>query len=544
MFASSDVDEGARRAWVDDGDDAVGSRGGGAADARAETRGRPRREGRRSTEDEDDGDRVGGGAVRGGGVVRVVGGASDERGDARESGRLGGGERVDRRVAGAKGGGRETVTSLWLAAKVLACASAACAVAAIAPERGSDAGETEVEGAAAEEPREKRSPRTREPKSLEDVLRAKEAAKERKRRVREEQELLAKQEEEERAEIARLVVLERARREAADAKAAAEELERKKREAEEEEKKNALEKERTVEAKEEVALALDGDKQREQAHEAQKKTEKATTTTLADGKAKKPSSPPNGRSNGNSSPRKQQPAPPKSTGLTLRKIPVPRPIGAAKPVANGTAAAPAPRVVEQPRFNGVPPLPQGPPPASVRIAAEAKRNADKSRVCPPLPPMAPLDEVRRMDAIHSRGVAPPAPAAVMLNSNITEQQPVSPRSQSLRAPPGFEMTQPAALSPRLHADAPETKRTSFDQWDVVDSTIQSFLASTTGLENLDDDPFTYAARGASATDSGDGFGDGSLRDVFARRASDSEGAEAPPPLPPTPHPEVLAGMFE
>ena len=448
-------------------------------------------------------------------------------------------------LRGAKGGGRETVTSLWLAAKVLACASAACAVAAIAPERGSDAGETEVEGAAAEEPREKRSPRTREPKSLEDVLRAKEAAKERKRRVREEQELLAKQEEEERAEIARLVVLERARREAADAKAAAEELERKKREAEEEEeKKNALEKERTVEAKEEVALALDGDKQREQAHEAQKKTEKATTTTLADGKAKKPSSPPNGRSNGNSSPRKQQPAPPKSTGLTLRKIPVPRPIGAAKPVANGTAAAPAPRVVEQPRFNGVPPLPQGPPPASVRIAAEAKRNADKSRVCPPLPPMAPLDEVRRMDAIHSRGVAPPAPAAVMLNSNITEQQPVSPRSQSLRAPPGFEMTQPAALSPRLHADAPETKRTSFDQWDVVDSTIQSFLASTTGLENLDDDPFTYAARGASATDSGDGFGDGSLRDVFARRASDSEGAEAPPPLPPTPHPEVLAGMFE
>ena len=106
------------------------------------------------------------------------------------------------------------------------------------------------------------------------------------------------------------------------------------------------------------------------------------------------------------------------------------------------------------------------------------------------------------------------------------------------------MTQPAALSPRLHADAPETKRTSFDQWDVVDSTIQSFLASTTGLENLDDDPFTYAARGASATDSGDGFGDGSLRDVFARRASDSEGSEAPPPLPPTPHPEVLAGMFE
>ena len=115
-------------------------------------------------------------------------------------------------LRGAKGGGRETVTSLWLAAKVLACASAACAVAAIAPERGSDAGETEVEGAAAEEPREKRSPRTREPKSLEDVLRAKEAAKERKRRVREEQELLAKQEEEERAEIARLVVLERARR--------------------------------------------------------------------------------------------------------------------------------------------------------------------------------------------------------------------------------------------------------------------------------------------------------------------------------------------
>ena len=450
-------------------------------------------------------------------------------------------------LRGAKGGGRETVTSLWLAAKVLACASAACAVAAIAPERGSDAGETEVEGAAPEEQREKRSPRTREPKSLEDVLRAKEAAKERKRRVREEQELLAKQEEEERAEIARLVVLERARREAADARAAAEELERKKREAEEEEeekkKKNALEKERTVEAKEEVALALDGDKQREQAHEAQKKTEKATTTTLADGKAKKSSSPPNGRSNGNSSPRKQQPAPPKSTGLTLRKIPMPRPIGAAKPVANGTAVAPAPRVVEQPRFNGVPPLPQGPPPASVRIAAEAKRNADKSRVCPPLPPMAPLDEVRRMDAIHSRGVAPPAPAAVMLNSNITEQQPVSPRSQSLKAPPGFEMTQPAALSPRFHADAPATKRTSFDQWDVVDSTIQSFLASTTGLDNLDDDPFTCAARGASATDSGDGFGDGSLRDVFARRASDSEGAEAPP-LPPTPHPEVLAGMFE
>ena len=129
------------------------------------------------------------------------------------------------------------MTSLWLAAKVLACASAACAVAAIAPERGSDAGETEVEGAAAEEPREKRSPRTREPKSLEDVLRAKEAAKERKRRVREEQELLAKQEEEERAEIARLVVLERARREAADARAAAEELERKKREAEEEAKR-------------------------------------------------------------------------------------------------------------------------------------------------------------------------------------------------------------------------------------------------------------------------------------------------------------------
>ena len=118
-----------------------------------------------------------------------------------------------------------------------------------------------------------------------------------------------------------------------------------------------------------------------------------------------------------------------------------------------------------------------------------------------------------MDAIHSRGVAPPAPAAVMLNSNITEQQPVSPRSQSLKAPPGFEMTQPAALSPRFHADAPATKRTSFDQWDVVDSTIQSFLASTTGLDNLDDDPFTCAARGASATDSGDGFGDGTASET-------------------------------
>lgn len=473
-------------------------------------------------------------------------------GDARVGGEYVAGRVLTEALAGTRGGGRAMVTSLWLTAKVLACASAACAVAAIASERGEDV-ETEVKGAEEEEePREKRSPRTREPKSLEDVLRAKEAAKERKRRVREEQELLAKQEEEERAEIARLVVLERAKREAAAAKAAAEELERKKREEEETEKNNnALDKERTVETKDKVALALDSDKQREQAHEAQKKTEKATATISADGKAKKPSSPPNGRSSGNSSPRKQHPVPPKSTGLTLRKIPVPRPIGAVKPVANGSAETPrqaapppAPRVVEKPRFNGVPPLPQGPPPASVRIAVKAKRNVENPRAYPPLPPMASLDEVRRMDALHSRGVAPPAPAAVMLNSNTTEHQPVSPRSQSLKPPPGFEMTQPAPLSPRFHAAAPPTKRTSFDQWDVVDSTIQSFLASTTGLEYLDDDPFTYAARGSSATDSSEGFGDGSLRDIFARRASDVDGSEAPPPLPPTPHPEVLAGMFE
>lgn len=472
-------------------------------------------------------------------------------GDARVGGEYVAGRVLTEALAGTRGGGRAMVTSLWLAAKVFACASAACAVAAIASERGEDV-ETEVKGVEEEEPREKRSPRTREPKSLEDVLRAKEAAKERKRRIREEQELLAKQEEEERAEIARLVVVERAKREAAAAKAATEELERKKREVEETEKKNkALEKERTVETKDEVALALDSGKQREQAHEAQKKTEKATATISADSKVKKPSLPPNGRSSGNSSPRKQHPVPPKSTGLTLRKIPVPRPIGSVKPVANGSAEMsrqavppPAPRVVEQPRFNGVPPLPQGPPPASVRIAAEAKRNVESPRAYPPLPPMASLDEVRRMDALHSRGVEPPAPAAVMLNSNTTEHQPVSPRSQSLKPPPGFEMTQPAPLSPRFHAAAPPTKRTSFDQWDVVDSTIQSFLASTTGLEDLDDDPFTYAARGSSATDSSEGFGDGSLRDIFAKRASDVDDSKALPPLPPTPHPEVLAGMFE
>ena len=472
-------------------------------------------------------------------------------GDARVGGEYVTGRVLTEALAGTRGGGRAMVTSLWLAAKVLACTSAACAVAAIAAERGEDV-ETEVKGAEEEdEPREKRSPKTREPKSLEDVLRAKEAAKERKRRVREEQELLAKQEEEERAEIARLVVLERAKREAAAAKAAAEELERKKREEETEKKNNALDKERTVETKDEVALALDSDKQREQAVEAQKKTEKATATNSADVKAKRPSSPPNGRSSGNSSPRKHHPVPPKSTGLTLRKIPVPRPNGAVKPVANGSAETPRqappppppppPRVVENPRFNGVPPLPQGPPPASVRIAAEAKRNVEIRRAYPPLPPMVSLDEVRRMDALHSRGAAPPAPAAVMLNSNTTEHQPVSPRSQSLKPPPGFEMTQAAPLSPRFNAAAPTTKRTSFDQWDVVDSTVQSFLASTTGLEDLDDDPFTYAARGFSASD---GFGAGSLKDVFARRGRDINDSQAPPPLPPTPHPEVLAGMFE
>ena len=168
---------------------------------------------------------------------------------------------------GVEGGGDDgwtvRTTMFMRAAKVLACASAACAVAAVSavgePEGVSTAHVGGVAKATsprsvvtkpttkfkqgdsdgAESPRGGvgGSPRTpgsesgrRGGRSLEEVARAKELAKERKRQARAEQELIAKKEEEDRAEIAALVVQERAKREA---RRAEEELARRMREKEE-----------------------------------------------------------------------------------------------------------------------------------------------------------------------------------------------------------------------------------------------------------------------------------------------------------------------
>ena len=130
---------------------------------------------------------------------------------------------------------------------------------------------------------------------------------------------------------------------------------------------------------------------------------------------------------------------------------------------------------------------------------------------------------------------------------VGAMQPLSPRSPSdgVVPPPGFESFAPAT-SPSHRADV------SAD-WSHVDSTIASFLESTADAIE-DDDPFIMAARSSN------------YDDIFSARISDvditprlptssdknnnraaqttagtKDGAQ--PPLPPTPHPEVLAAVL-
>ena len=482
--------------------------------------------------------------------------------------------------AGAEGEGWTVRTTVFMrAAKVLACASAACAVAAVSA-AGEPEGATTMHGGGvakatsprsvatkptakfhrgddngAESPRSVGgSPRTpgsesgrRGGRSLEEVARAKELAKERKRQARAEQELIAKKEEEDRAEIAALVVQERAKREARRAKE--EELARKMREEEEARVAEALA--ASLESLEEEKRKL-----REEQEQEREAAEKDTmhSTGSGSGSGSKPSSPrvANGGGKGgvagggggggggggekkSSPPQKGPPAPPRSQGLTLRVIPTPRTSQAARaappssapllkrPTVAAAAAPPPPPLPSgpPPLPSGPPPLPAGPPPAYARKAHPA-----------PEPPMRPT---------FGAGVSGDVTMGAM--------QPLSPRSPSggVVPPPGFESLAPAT-PPSHRADL------SAD-WSHVDSTIASFLESTADAIE-DDDPFIMAARSSN------------YDDIFSTRISDvditprlptssdnnnnnraaatttagtKDGAQ--PPLPPTPHPEVLAAVL-
>ena len=109
-------------------------------------------------------------------------------------------------------------------------------------------------------------------------------------------------------------------------------------------------------------------------------------------------------------------------------------------------------------------------------------------------------------------------------------------------PPGFESLAPAA--------APSHRADVSADWSHVDSTIASFLESTADTIE-DDDPFIMAARSSN------------YDDIFSARISDVDitprlptssdnnhaakkvgtKVSAQPPLPPTPHPEVLAAVL-
>jgi hypothetical protein len=151
-----------------------------------------------------------------------------------------------------------------------------------------------------------------------------------------------------------------------------------------------------------------------------------------------------------------------------------------------------------------PPLPKGPPPEYARPPSE---------INPPLPPVAPLGEVRRM------------------SSHAIDALPASPNHSSVRVPPGFESAMPSTPLSSTSFDA------AYDQWGLADGAIQSFLASTTGT---DDDPFTSALRVGSDGANG---GRSGYEDIFAPTTSAPAATAAAPPLPPTPHPEILAGML-
>lgn len=430
---------------------------------------------------------------------------------------------VNARLGAWDGDDAWTRRASWtLAAKVLACASAACAVVAVAPERtrreGAESDRArarEGEGVGDESRRETlagdASPRTPEGRSprgtrtLEDAAKAKEAAKERKRRLREVQEILAKKEEEERAEIARLVIEERARREAAREAATATELATRAARSEAQAK---------AEAEEEVRRANQNEREVQQnkveevGAETKPSAESKGSNSVKDGKkipapltASKAS-----HANGPLTLPRKQPAPPRSQGLTLRKIPAPRLSAAA---VDAPAAPPLPH-------HGQPPPPPGPPPAQPPLPRGPP--PDFARLEPPLPPMAPMDEVRRGVATFGVGVLAPGAGGV-----DAKPPPLSPRSSApLAPPPGFESV-----------DSTMARGSdSYDPWTVVDSTIQSFLASTTDVE---DDPFTLAARHVG--------GGTAYEDIFAPQKSMSDRSNTAPPLPPTPHPEILANVF-
>jgi len=233
-----------------------------------------------------------------------------------------------------------------------------------------------------------------------------------------------------------------------------------------------------------------------------------------------------------SPPHKGAPAPPRSQGLTLRFIPTPRtsqaaaraaspavppPLQGATVTAAATQAPPPPLPPSRPPPlpSGPPPLPAGPPPAYAR------------KVHPTLEPMHPT---------FGTGVSGDVTMGAM--------QPLSPRSPSggIVPPPGFESLAPAA--------APSHRADVSADWSHVDSTIASFLESTADTIE-DDDPFIMAARSSN------------YDDIFSARISDVDitprlptssdnnhaakkvGTKdsAQPPLPPTPHPEVLAAVL-
>jgi hypothetical protein len=466
--------------------------------------------------------------------------------------------------------------TLALVAKVCACASAACAVAAIVPGNsscGSDGGALEGEGAkagtrgdgtttvrvttknsssaASLSPKASMSPAQspRVVKTSEDIARAKEAAKERKRRAREEQEIAAKREEAERAEIARLVELERKKREAAEA--AAEEAALAKRTREEEEarvdaaRRAAIEiedKKRRdeMEARERDAAAAKAREAEEEANNqnniSMKKQSPVSTTTMGVNGDKATVAP---LANAGAT---APPSAPRSTGLTLRSIPTPRINGGGMPMHQQPPVAPPPLPA------GPPPLPAGPPPPYAKLAASrtpaAANNfpiaaAVDDVADPPLPPMAPL--LSPKGALSS----PDTPRESFSRwSSLSSERSVGDNGGQFSAygavpprpvvPPGFEHV---PLSPTFNGM--RQPRSSFtdevdadSEWAAVDSTIQLFLESTAS------DAQSYQPQLSS--DFGNIFRPNAPAMTLNALSHD---ANAAPPLPPTPHPEMLSGIL-
>ena len=393
-----------------------------------------------------------------------------------------------------------------IAAKVLArAARGATPNAGAGASASRDASERRREEEKPLSPKSGHSPRGA--RTSEEIARAKEAAKERKRRAREEQEEVARREEAERAEIARLVELERKKREAA--RAAAEETFLAKRAREDEAARIAAAREAALEVEEK--RKRDAEAEHDERENVKSKPEDApNTVAVKDSSKNVPVLPVT---------RKPAPVATPRSGFTLRSIPPPRAAPAIPAPSPATATAPL----------VAPPLPAGPPPAYAKLGTlNMARTVDSD---PPLPPMSPLvsptgtprTSFSRWNSLSSDNSSENGNQT----STCSPRSVVAPSSRPV-VPPGFEHM---PLSPKFNNA--RQSRSSFNdevdadsEWAAVDSTIALFLESTASETR------PLQSRVSSE------FGG-----IFRPNLSMKTSTEPLPPLPPTPHPEMLSGLL-